>query len=157
MTKRNFEDAIKTVLIDDTQKSALDFAAFLQTHEMSPNELDGNMWQVSHKDGGICYVYIDGAAQMPGPWTVWPDGDYTAEPEGFAIDKSIKELALAHINICGSCGGACSPGKAATVFGKEFDNISNYVLAFNNPKDEALECLKELIKWRITILSSSQK
>jgi len=64
------------------------------------------------------------------------------------IDGPTKEFAWEHANICGSCGGSCSPGKPATIFGKEFHNICNSVFAFNNPNGEALECLKKLIEIR---------
>jgi len=57
----------------------------------------------------------------------------------------LKEIAWSHINFCGSCGGDCSPGKPKNVFGKEFNNVCNAVMAFYAPNAETLEYVKELL------------
>ena len=64
------------------------------------------------------------------------------------MDEPMKEIAWAHINICASCGGKCSPGKGKTVFGKEFDNVCNADMAFHVPSAETLECVKKLLEMR---------
>ena len=154
MSNKSFTDVIQAALSGDTQKHALDLAAFLEASEM-PAELAGDtLWKVDFKGKSVCYIHIDGAANMPGPWTVWPDGDYSSEPAGFAIDEPTEELARAHVNTCGSCGAPCSPGKPATILGKGFDNVCGSVMAFNNPDSAALECLKKMIELRKCAISA---
>ena len=148
MPEKNFKDVARDVLKDNALTNALDFAAFLDLNGMPPQKAGETLWQVSHKDKCVCYIHIDGAAEMPGPWTVWPDGSYADTPDGFPMDEPTKETARAHINICGSCGAPCSPGKPATIFGKKFENVCNSVMAFNNPDSAALECLKKLTEAR---------
>ena len=148
MSNKNFEDHVRDVLNGDAQRIALSFAEFLVSNDMMLNLLEGNLWMAGYEGDGVCYIHLDGAAQHPGPWTVWTEGDYDSEPESFAIGEHTKELARAHANICGSCGGACSPGKRVTIFGKEIDNVCNAVMEFNNPDDKALECLKQLVTMR---------
>ncbi|MCL2376987.1 MAG: hypothetical protein FWC76_06265 [Defluviitaleaceae bacterium] len=148
MTEKNIKDVIGNVLSGDAQKRALDFVTYLELNDMPPNCVHGDLWMAGYNDNCVCYIHIDGAAQNPGPWTIWPDGSYASEPEGFAIDEHTKQLALAHVNICGSCGEACSPGTRKTVFGKDFDNVCGATMAFNNPDDEALNCVKKLMEMR---------
>ena len=146
MTKEGIKDAIRDILKDDTQKRALDFATYLELNEMTLEKVSETLWKADYQDKCICYIYIDGTIQPPGPWTIWFDGDYRSEPGGFTISKHTKELAWKHANICGSCGGSCSPGMSKAIFGKELDNVCNSVLAFNNPDAEVLECVKNLIE-----------
>jgi len=146
---KNYEDAVRDVLNGSAQENALDFAAFLDSKGISLESLNDTMWRAGLGDECICYMHIDGAANMPGPWTVWPDGSYDSVPNCSTIDERTKDLAWAHVNICGSCGGACSPGMQKVIFGKQFDNVCNSVMAFCNPDAEGLKCLKELIEWKI--------
>ena len=154
MSEKNFKDTARDVLKGDAQKNALDFGTFLDLSGMPPQKAGETLWQANHKDKCVCYIHIDGAAEMPGPWTVWPDGGYADVPEGFAMGEPTKELARARVNICDSCGAACSPGKPATIFGREFENVCNFVMAFNNPDSTALECLKKLTEARKCVIDA---
>jgi len=140
-----FEETIATKLKGDTQKNALDFAAFLKANEMTPG---GEHGQVTYKGKTMAHIHIDGEAEMPGPWTIWPEGDFSSVPAGFDFDDSMKNIAWANVNVCGNCGGACAPGSRQTIFGKEFDNICGAVLAFNNPDVNTLACVKKLFEMK---------
>jgi len=130
-----------------TLQNALDFAAFLTANEMVP-EWVGNMWKIRHKGECVCHVWLDGAAEQPGPWTIWSQGDYAREPEGFHMDERMKEIARANVKICENCPAACTPKKRRAIFGKEFDNVCNAVMAFRNPDAEALECVKKVLEMK---------
>ena len=155
---RKIEDAIMDVLKGDAQKNALDFVAYLRENEIPLEESD-NLWSVQYKDEYMCFILIDGSDNAPGPWTIWSeqvpgtwvtwsDDDCGGEYVDFPLDDHIKEIALANINICGSCGGSCSPGRRKRVLGKEFDNVCNSAIAFTNPDAAALECAKRMIDAR---------
>ena len=140
-----FEETITNVLKGSTQKNALDFAAFLKANEMTAEEGQDHGGTVTYKGNILAYMHMDGKAEMPGPWTIWPDVSGTV-PEGFELDDEMKEIAWAHINICGSCGGDCAPGSRKSVYGKEFDNVCGALLAFTDPNPNDLECLKSLLQ-----------
>lgn len=139
------EDVINDVLTGSTLKNALDFAAFLRANEITCGESYGD---IRYKDKGVCYMHIDGKAEVPGPWTIWTDGEYCEEREDMPMDEHMKEIARAHVNFCASCGGDCSPGKSATIFGKTFDNVCHSVMAFTDPDEEALACVKKLLEMK---------
>jgi hypothetical protein len=139
---KSFEEIIISTLNGDTQKNALDFAAFLKANDMV---VDENNSQVIFVNKTLAYMYVDGNAEMPGPWTVWPDGDFSSVPHGIDFDNAMKEIAWAHINKCGKCGQPCAPGSNKTLFGKAFDGVCSSVMAFTDPNDKALMCLKKLL------------
>jgi hypothetical protein len=154
-TKRN-EEMIQEKLTGETQKNALDFIAFLKANDIQQEEPHG-VW--CYKNKPVCVVYVTGDEQMPGPWTIWhsgynPDYPTTEIPDSedgdkiglcdLTVDESLKEVAWAHINICGKCGCKRKPGRRTNVFGKEFENVCTSTLAFCNPNAEILENVKKL-------------
>ncbi|MCL2812244.1 MAG: hypothetical protein FWD25_10220 [Clostridia bacterium] len=139
------EEKIKDVLTGEAQKNALDFAAYLKANEMVGGGPHG---EVSYQGKCVCYVHMDGAAEKPGPWTIWPDGDYSAEHKDVPMSECMKEIAWANVNICADCGAGCSPGNRKMIFGKEFDNVCSATMAFNNPDAETLECVKKLLEMK---------
>ena len=145
-SKVTFEEFVTQALKGDTQKHALDFAAFLRARGMV---VEKNHSQVTSNGKVMCYLHIGGEAEMPGPWTIWPNGDFCGIPIGFVFDESMKEIAWAHVNICGSCGGQCAPGSHKTLFGKEFDNVCGAVMAFTDPNAAELECVKKLLEMKM--------
>jgi hypothetical protein len=148
MSDQKIENIINDALTGDAQKNALDFAEFLAANEMIAG---GEHGEVSCKGKSVCYMHIDGAAEEPGPWTIWTEGDYSGEIEDVPMDERIKKIAWANVNICASCGGDCSPGQRKMIFGKEFDNVCNAAMAFNNPDAATLECVKKLLIMRILV------
>jgi len=145
MSDQKIEVVINEVLKGDTKKNALDFVAYLNDSEMIVGE---NHSEVSYKDECICYMHIDGSDQVPGPWTIWSDDNAIYEHGDALLDDHTMEIAWAHANTCGSCGGGCSPGKRKTIFDKEFDNICSSTFMFTNPDAETLECVKMLLAMR---------
>ena len=132
-------------LTGDTLQNALDFAAFLKANEMIAGGPHG---EINYRGECLCYMHLDGAAQAPGPWTIWTEGDYSSECADVPMGEAMKQIAWAHVNPCASCGGSCSPGTRKTVFGKEFDNVCSATMAFYIPDAEALECVKKLLLMR---------
>ena len=144
------EDTINNVLGGETRKNALDFATFLEANEMTVAGAE-----VTHKGKTVCYMHIDGSEQVPGPWTIWTEGDYSSEDESIPLDECTKAIAHAHANICGhftsggkACGCGSQPGTRKTIFGKEFDNVCNADMMFTDPDAETLECIKKLLLMR---------
>ena len=69
---RKIEDVIKDLLKEETQKAAYDFVTFLHENEV-PIEESENYWEVKYKEQTICYIFINGSVDLPGPWTIWSD------------------------------------------------------------------------------------
>ena len=145
----DFEGFVNDVLSGETLKTALDFMVFLKENEMVAG---GEHGEISYKNKCVCYMHLDGVEQAPGPWTIWTEGDYSNEHDGFPIDDCIKEIAWAHVNHCAKCGGSCSPGTNKIIFGKEFTNVCSADMAFHNPDIATLECVKKLLEMRKLVL-----
>jgi len=139
---KTFEEAIMSSLSGDTQKNALDFAAFLKENDMATGE---NHSTILFRGDVLAYMYMDGKAEMPGPWTIWPSASGDV-PDGFIFDEAMKQVAHAHVNICGDCGSGCAPGSRKSVYGKESDNVCGAVLAFTDPSEDALACVKKILE-----------
>jgi hypothetical protein len=153
-THSTFVEMINSLALnEDTQKNALDFAEYLKANGMISG---GEHGRVSYKGECLCYIHLDGEEQMPGPWTIWTDGDYISEPEGFPVDEGMKEIAWANVNPCGDCGGSCSPGKTTVIFGREFDNVCGAVMAFNNPDARVLTCVKRIMDMRKYVIDNME-
>ena len=143
---RKIEDVVNDVLKNDAQKNALDLIGHLRVKEKSGNFLikqhdakDESGWDVS----GLGFIIVNGADDFPGPWTMWLNagniGDHS-EAEGH-----VKEFAWAHVSPCGDCGGKCSPGSSARIFGKDFENTCQSNLMFVNPDAQAVACIKSIV------------
>ncbi|MCL2527488.1 MAG: hypothetical protein FWE42_03635 [Defluviitaleaceae bacterium] len=131
----------------DALSNALNFAAFVTANGIATGE-----GQLTYDGQAVCYFHVDGKDEMPGPWTIWTEGDYASAPEGFPINQETKETAWANINICGSCGGSCSPGETKTVFGKEFDGVCGAIMAFTNPGKETQAGLFKILEMRMHVI-----
>ena len=140
---QKIEDKMKSVLIGDALKNALDFAEYLQANEFAVND-----HEVSYKGKAVCYMHIAEGEDYPCPWTIWSEGNYSVENPEIPLGEGMKEIAWANVNKCSSCGGDCAPGKRGAIFGKEFDSLCNAVMAFYIPNAEVLECVKKLLDMR---------
>ena len=151
--QKKIEDVFKDVLTGEILNSALNFAEFLSANEMVhvPEK-----HEIRYKDERICYIDM---FKDRNTWSVWTEGDYSNECEGFRIDEQTKEIAWKHANKCGHCDGQdCSPGVSKIIFGKEFANICNgaYVdIKFDNPDTEALTGLKKLLEMKKYIIDKT--
>lgn len=131
------EEAIRNTLNGDALRNALSFIAFMKENGITCEPAEG-IWV--YEDG--CVLYMDGAANMPGPWTIW--AEFGTDDDGDSVDGRLKEVAWAHINPCGNCGCGNQPGSRKTVFGREFDHICTSTLVFHNPDAGTLESIKQL-------------
>ena len=149
MSAKKIQDVFKEALSGDVLKNALSFADFLSTNEM----IYAGQHEIHYKSERVCYVDVFKERNV---WSIWSEGDYSKECEGFPIDEQTKEIAWKHASKCGSCDGMdCSPGKTKTIFGKEFTNIcsgAHVDMRFDNPDTEALEGLKKLLEMRKHII-----
>ncbi len=155
MAKKRIEEVINTVLKGDAQQNALDFVAYLRDSEI-PIEESESYWEIRYMDECVCFIWINGSDDLPGPWTIWSAqipgtwaawGDY--EYIDFPLDERIKETAWKNVNVCGNCGDCSNVGGIRkTVLGKEFDNLCNSTMAFTNPDAEALKCAKKMVEIR---------
>ena len=143
---KSFEEKIIDTLSGVTQKRALEFANFLNTNGM---ELDENHSMIIHQGKTLAYIHMDGNAEMPGPWSVWPEGDFSTVPQDYDFDENMKEIAWEHINYCANCGGNCAPGYTKTVFGKEFEGVCGSVTVFTDPDEKAMKCLEKLLLMKV--------
>jgi len=139
---KTFEETIMSILNGDTRKNALDFTAFLEANDMTTGE---NHSTIIFGGDVLAYMHMDGKAEMPGPWTIWPSASGNVA-DGFIFDDTMKQIAHAHVNICGECGGKCAPGSRKSVYGKEFDNVCGAMLAFTDPSSDALACVKKILE-----------
>jgi hypothetical protein len=119
---------------------------------MSPDlHESGDGWSIMRADESVGFILVNGAEQMPGPWTVWfnsCDFDDGGEP----VEDGVKEAAWAHASVCGNfisggkdCGCGDQPGFARTIFGREFENRCHSPLMFTNPDAGTLEHVKRLM------------
>ena len=97
----------------------------------------------------MAYMHMDGNAEMPGPWSIWPNGDFSIVLQGYDFDEYMKEIAHAHINICGKCGQPCAPGSNKTLFGKEFEGVCGSIMVFTDPSEDDLMCLQKLLLMQV--------
>jgi len=151
MSEQRIEEIISNVLSGEALKNALDFAEYLRANEMIVNGAE-----ISYNGKPACYMHLDNSEEYPGPWTIWTEGNYSGEHKDIPMDKHMKEIAWANVNICADCGAVCSPGTLKVIFGKEFDNVCSADMAFYTPNADILECVKKLLTMRkLAILAES--
>ena len=145
MSNKRIEDTINNVLKDDSKKNALDLVAYLRENETSDNfsinmhdEKDESGWNISN----LGFIIITGSDDFPGPWTMWVGADKIGEN---STDEQIREFAWSYVSPCGSCGGNCTPGIKARIFGKDFENTCQSNLMFNNPNAEAVASIIKIL------------
>ena len=141
------EDKINDVLTGDALKNALDFVAFLRENQLSlDSNGDSEGWAVGGIVGNsIGFMLVNGAAQMPGPWTIWFNSCDFYESD--STDDELKETAWTHVNVCGDCHAGwrdCGCGDRR-ILGRKFDFLCHSPLAFTNPDAKTLESMKKLM------------
>jgi len=144
----SFDEHITETLAGDTQKNALDFAAFLKASGMTTGEGHGMVEghsMVMYDGKVIAYMHMDGKPDLPGPWTIWPSWKQTVM-DGFILDEATIAIVHANVNICSNCARNCARGSTKTVYGKSFDNVCGAKLAFTDPNPETLKCVKTLLE-----------
>jgi len=141
---KTIESVINDTLHGDAQRNALALTAHIRASGRFPiNQHDANDesgWNVE----GLGFILILGSDDFPGPWTMWIPADKLGENAENMVDESIREFAWKHVSSCGSCGGDCTPGTLATVFGKVFENTCQTNLMFHNPDADAVEGIMKI-------------
>ena len=145
------EDKINSVLTGDARQNALDFVAFLQSDEISPDwHHSGDGWSVMYANESIGFMLVNGVAEMPGPWTIWFNScDFG---EAGPVADEVKQTAWDNASICGHfatggkvCGCGDQPGFQRAIFGKVFENRCHSPLMFTNPDAETLVNVNKLM------------
>ncbi len=161
MSAITIEAHIYEVLTGEAQRRALDFAAYLQTYDVTLERgsdywSDKRYWMIKYKDKYICFVLLNGHdadvhKDEPEGWTVWLDDADSRQSrwyENAPLDDELKEIAWRNVDHCANCG-SCSGGTRKTIFGKEFHNICGTTFRFGNPNAADIECAKKLAVLRI--------
>ena len=148
MPIKTIEDVINNVLTGDTHNNAMELIAHLRVGEKNGkylitmhNEKEESGWNVAN----LGFIIINGSDDFPGPWTMWVGAGNISEHAEFPVEEHIKDFAWSHVSPCGNCGGKCSPGTRATVFGKVFENTCQSNLIFINPDAKTVDCMKKII------------
>lgn len=68
--------------------------------------------------------------------------------ENYPNDNEFKEVVWKHVDHCGHCG-ACNGGRNKTIFGKEFNDVLGCTFRIDNPSQDDLFFMKEMIDIRI--------
>ena len=150
MFEQKIEDFIGEFLTEDTQRNALDFAAFLRANEMLFDRGTGYWddklyWDVKINGKIVCSIFINGLKNEPDDWTIWSDDSELTWYTDFPLDDRMKEIAWKNVDFCGNCG-YCMGGTRKNIFGKEFDNVCRRTLVFSNPDVETLVLLKKVVE-----------
>jgi len=144
------EEKINEVLSGDALKNALDFVAFLRANGITPEGHGDFGGAVMYANVSVGYLVVNGAAEFPGPWTMWFNSCEFGD--NGPVDDALKETAWAHASVCGHfssggkhCGCGDQPGFRRTIFGKVFENRCHSPLMFWNPDAKTLEHVKTLL------------
>jgi len=151
MSTRTIEDVIRDVLKGGSQENALSSVSHLREIEKSGHvsiamhdEKDESGWNIAN----MGFMVITGGDDFPGPWTMWVPVNNIGEKLGYQVDDGLKAFAWAHVSPCGSCGGSCTPGVSATIFGKQFENTCQANLMFTNPDVDGVGMMKRIFDIR---------
>ena len=134
------EDVIPEYLSDDTQKSALNFIAYLRQNKMSPQQRSACSWKIVYKTFIVCAIVL-----QPNELHVQP---YIGEYEGDLLSNELKEIVWANVKPCRSdCTGGNCRLSVSKIFGKE-GSACETAVRFVNPNTDEIECIKNLIAIR---------
>jgi len=159
-TKAKIEDVIPYYLDGDTQKAALDFAAYLQANKM-PLKWDAwNTWKAHSKSKVLCWVKLD---LWPAAWVVSPCVTNIDEYEDIVISEGWQSFVWDNFRRCDpSCLGKCAGAERVTLLGKEFDDVcrevyfvNNKRVDFVNPDEPAISRIKKLLELERTAREKS--
>lgn len=143
------EDVICSLLQNDVQKNALNFAAWLNENSMAPQRwFDPTIWRIPYGENYLGGIFLN----RPGRFRVcFFRGSY----QGMHDENFLKSI-YEHVTPCIDCGGECPKGKPETIFGKKFDNVCfQFPIQFENPDGDAVESIKDLIEYWKTIAADS--
>ena len=158
MVEQTIEKIIEETLKKDEKINALAFIAYLKENKMLFERGKGYWedkfyWAIKYNGEYVCTILIGNTEHSSEPWIVWSDSSGSKWYEQFLLNENLKEIAWKNVDICGGgdiCGGYCgNPGGIyKKIFGKDFNNVCITVFKFDNPNNEAVECLKKLVDIR---------
>ena len=147
--KAKIEDAIPHYLDRTMQKSAIDFATYLQVNKM-PLKWDAwNTWKAHSKSKVLCWVTLNRFN-----WVISPCLTNINEYEKSIINEGLQHFVWDNFKRCEPwCPGKCGDGKSVTILGKTFNNIcreiyhvNNKKVDFANPDETAINRIKKLLE-----------
>ncbi len=140
-------DVIRRRLQGDAQRNALKLVAFFEENDMTLDPSgDGQGWAVGGIVGNsIGFLLVNGAAQVPGPWTLWLNSCEFGDTG--PVDEDIKACVWAHVNPCGKChpGWIDCGGGGKAIWGKQHERLCHSPLMFTNPGIGAIGHIKKLL------------
>ena len=156
-TKAKIEDVIPHYLKGDTQKAALDFAAYLLANKMQLKWDAWNTWKAFSKNKVLCWVKLN-LFVRPISLVVSPCLTNINEYEHIVISEGWQDFVLDNFRRCNPrCAGRHSGGELCgvdvTLFGKEVSGIcrerfyiNNKRVDFENPDEIAINRIKKLLE-----------
>lgn len=161
MCWQKIEDDIMDRLSLNDQEIALDFIAFLRSHELEFVR-DNGYWKdkiyyiVKLGTRGVCFIAVKDPDEPDNRWTVWSDDMSSQWLAGYPLEQEIRECAWRHVDICGNCG-SCGGGKPKTIFGRKFECVCGCTFRIDNPSEEELSFMKKMVEIRIKEILSQEK
>lgn len=156
--ERNIEDYIRAELSAGDQAIALEFVSYLREKNLTFLK-DNGYWKdkiyylVKLKETCVCFIAIKDPEEPDNHWTVWSD-DMSSEVLGeYALPEDLKEIAWKHVGLCGGCG-SCGGGRIKRIFGREFDRVCGCTFRFDNPGEDTLRFMKQMVELRLEELKA---
>jgi len=151
------EEEIKTHLIGDLQKDALEFLAYLESDELALDSVGEQ----------ICEILIHPINNQP-YWNIYffkHSSVFNTDRQDLPIDDELKEFVWSLVKTCTyfrtngkECGCGDQPGSNLTIFGKNFNNCCHAVIWFGNPDAETVNKIKKLVEaWKLCIAEITNK
>ena len=149
-TKAKIEDAIPHYLSGDMQKTALDFAAYLQANKLKWDAW--NKWKVFYIKTTLCWVTLNLSTRS---WVVSPCLPNNNEYQELVLSEGLQDFVWDNFKRCNpNCAGVCGgPTKSVTILGKEIygicceiTEVNNYRVDYVNPDETTINRIKMLLE-----------
>jgi hypothetical protein len=135
------EDAIVELLDGELQENALNFVAYLNENQLTPNM---SAWgKIPYNGYNLGWMSVEENAWSFQVFNFLDFGKFNDEDEAFT--KAIHD----HVKICiAPCHDECWRAKDVKIFGKEFKSVcSQHSQDFVNPDSNTIEYIKKLIDY----------
>ena len=143
---------IEAHLTGGMRETALAFVEYLRAQGLSFCRDTGDCWRdkiyywVQRGNECICFIAIADPDEPRNRWTVWSDDSPAYEDD--TVPDGIKAVGWRHIGFCGSCG-SCGGGRKKIIFGRKFSGVCGCTFRADNPAQEELTFLKEMVRLRL--------
>jgi len=148
--KPTIEEVVSNLPDYEVKTNILDFIAYLKKNKMHPIQASMNSWKITRKACVVCYLRVNLEA---GTVQVQP---ILNEYRHDSLSDELKEIVWK--NKKGACGTRCHncSYKLKTIFGKEYKDACGNVVSFINPGIEEIECIKELLELRKSVIRNGK-